>query len=372
MNKPTLGLAALLMLSGTTVAVAQDAQRQSLPGSAQGLERGAGPDTPSAEGPNAGSLRAEGPNPNARTDPPEAEPSKAERTDGARGKDRTGARDDGKASPKSSDDAKDSDRRSRVDRRDATGDRLKDDAGTNRDAQAKPDRERVKKGDDKDATGADRADKSKAAETGKGDRGRTAEGNREASDAARKADLSGEKRARVSSAFRESRDVKRKTDVNIDIAVGTRLPGDWEFVPVPSAVVAVVPEYRGYVFAYVGDEYVICDPVTYEVVAILPAADGPQYAGGGGGAAERCSETLALSEDERDVIVRSIQMTDEVDVSDITVGWSVPGDIELRTFPEPVISRTGRLASCRYFVAEDQIAIVDPAEETVVLLIDHD
>jgi len=122
----------------------------------------------------------------------------------------------------------------------------------------------------------------------------------------------------------------------------------------------------------VGDDYVICDPVTYEVVAVLPAADGPQYAGGGRGAAERCSETLVLSEDERDDIVRSVQMTDEADVSDITVGWSVPGEIELKAFPESVVSRTGKLASCRYFVAEDQIAIVDPAEETVVLLIDHE
>lgn len=382
MNKPILGLAALLMLGGTTIAVAQEGPRESLPGSAQELDRGAGPDIPSGAGPRAGGGRdgdrVEGPNPDARTSPPEAEPSQAERRDGGREKERTGARDDDKAGPKSSDDpkdaAKDADRKSRADRRNETGDRLKDKAEDKRDAQTKPDRQRAKEDDGKDAADADRVDKGKdkAAETGKADRGKTAEGDRPEPEAAKKADLSGEKRTRVSTAFRESRDVKRRTDVNIDISVGTRLPNDWEFVPVPSAVVAVVPEYRGYVFAYVGDDYVICDPVTYEVVAVLPAADGPQYAGGGGGAAERCSETLVLSEDERDDIVRSIQMTDEADVSDITVGWSVPGEIELKAFPESVVSRTGKLASCRYFVAEDQIAIVDPAEETVVLLIDHE
>ncbi|MCC7251784.1 DUF1236 domain-containing protein [Hyphomicrobium sp.] len=416
MNKPTLGLAALLMLGGTTIAVAQDGRRDTIPGPAQGLERGPDLDVADGDGPRAGGARgdaldsrgaeeapgmipdagrrAEGPNPDARKDPPEPEPSGAERTDDARGQDRARARDDSEAGQKTSDDAKDRGRKPRTETRDKTGDASSDEPKVKKDAQAKPDRERGDRGerakgdggkDAADAKKAEPADTGKAAETDKADKGKaaettdqadtgkaTAEGDRKALEEARKADLSGERRERVSTAFRERRDVKRRTDVDIDISVGARLPGDWEFVPVPTSVVEVVPEYRGYVFAYVDDEYVICDPVTYEVVAVLPAADGPRYAGGGGGAAERCSETLTLSEDERDDLVRSIQMNNEVDVSDITVGWSVPGEIELKTFPEPVISRTGKLASCRYFVADDQIAIVDPAEETVVLLIDHD
>ena len=48
-----------------------------------------------------------------------------------------------------------------------------------------------------------------------------------------------------------------------------------------------------------------------------------------------------------------------------------PRDIELRTFPEPIVSRTGKLASCRYFVVEGQIAIVDPEADKVVLLVEQ-
>lgn len=64
----------------------------------------------------------------------------------------------------------------------------------------------------------------------------------------------------MQSAFRDAGNVKHRTDVNIDISVGRRLPRDWDFVPVPSAVIAIVPEYRDYYFAYVDDEYVIVEP----------------------------------------------------------------------------------------------------------------
>ena len=60
----------------------------------------------------------------------------------------------------------------------------------------------------------------------------------------------------------------------------------------------------------------------------------------------------------------------EVDVTDLEVGWSVPGDIELERFPEPVLAEESELSPCRYFVADDQLAIVDPDEQKVVLLID--
>ena len=60
--------------------------------------------------------------------------------------------------------------------------------------------------------------------------------------------------------------------MNIDISVGRRLPRDWDFAPVPIVVVEIVPEYRDYVFVWVEDEYLICDPVTYEVVAVIPAS----------------------------------------------------------------------------------------------------
>ena len=47
------------------------------------------------------------------------------------------------------------------------------------------------------------------------------------------------------------------------------------------------------------------------------------------------------------------------------VGWSVPQDIELEKFPKAVLSEAGELAACRYFIADDQLAIVDPEDDKV-------
>jgi hypothetical protein len=184
---------------------------------------------------------------------------------------------------------------------------------------------------------------------------------------AKHADLSGDKRERVQKALRTDRDVKRRTDVGIDISVGRRLPRDWDFTPVPTVVIEVVPEYRGYVFAYVDDEYVICDPDTYEVVALIPYDEGAEYAGSG---PRECPAHLTLDRHERDLILRSARLGREVNVSDLEIGWSVPADITLETFPEPVLDAAGELSACRYFIADDQLAIVDPEREKVVLLID--
>ncbi len=60
----------------------------------------------------------------------------------------------------------------------------------------------------------------------------------------------------------------------------------------------------------------------------------------------------------------------EVDVSDLEVGWSVPQDIDLEKFPKAVLSEADELTACRYFIADDQLAIVDPEDDKVVLLID--
>jgi hypothetical protein len=39
----------------------------------------------------------------------------------------------------------------------------------------------------------------------------------------------------------------------------------------PAEVVTIVPEYRGFNYVVVGDQLLIIDPNTLEIVAILPA-----------------------------------------------------------------------------------------------------
>lgn len=191
-------------------------------------------------------------------------------------------------------------------------------------------------------------------------------------DEVKRVQISGEKRDRIQAGFKSHGDVKRVTDVNVNISVGSRASRDWAFVPVPMAVIEIVPEYRGYVFAYVGDDYVVCDPDTYEIVAVLPASgSGGGYASSSSSSAQ-CSPDLTLSDEDRRDIIQSIEMTNEVSVSGVSVGWAVPQDIEVRPLPPRVVDRLSRLEACRYFIVDDQIAIVDPDQDKVVLMIEHD
>ena len=60
-------------------------------------------------------------------------------------------------------------------------------------------------------------------------------------------------------------------DLGVSIAVGTRLPRRVEMRPLPPTVIEIVPQYRGYDYFLVGDQIVIVDPDTLEIVAVLPA-----------------------------------------------------------------------------------------------------
>jgi Protein of unknown function (DUF1236) len=58
---------------------------------------------------------------------------------------------------------------------------------------------------------------------------------------------------------------------NFDVTVGTRIPRNVHVVVLPEEIVRIVPEYRGYEYFLVGDEIVIVDPRTLEIVAIISA-----------------------------------------------------------------------------------------------------
>ena len=59
--------------------------------------------------------------------------------------------------------------------------------------------------------------------------------------------------------------------VNFSIRVGTRVPRDITFHPLPTEVVTIYPEWRGYEFILVGDQVVVIDPQSFEIVAVLDA-----------------------------------------------------------------------------------------------------
>lgn len=357
------GCAAAYVLAGTLCVSAQEAPEPK-------MKEGASEATPSPEGKGSTQKKAspsQGRSESAQGAPERSDQRKnerAERKGGGDGARKNQAKDDTSATTKGKSDA----------------------SADKSDKEPSKSTSKAAKGEEQDQGG-------KSAREGETDTGRAAESKQDGrtpdgagtkrdqatdrtGDAGKNVQLSAEKRDRVQSSLRSDLKLKRETKVDIDISIGSRAPRHWAFAPVPTAVIEIVPEYRGYVVAYVEDEYVICDPNTYEVVAVLPASgDSVATTGrstGEAGSDGQCSASLTLTESERAAILSGVEMSNEIDASGVTIGWSVPSDVDLKTLPRSVIDRSGKLSGCRYFVVDDQVAIVDPDQDKVVLLIESE
>ena len=84
------------------------------------------------------------------------------------------------------------------------------------------------------------------------------------------AKLSSEQRTKITTVIRD-RHVAPVTNVNFAISVGTRVPRDVTFHPLPAEIVTIYPDWRGYEFILVRDQIVVVDPRTFEIVAVLDA-----------------------------------------------------------------------------------------------------
>ena len=65
--------------------------------------------------------------------------------------------------------------------------------------------------------------------------------------------------------------IKPATNINFSISVGIRVPRTVAFHPLPTELVTIYPSWRGYEFFLVGDEIVVVNPRTLEIVAVLEA-----------------------------------------------------------------------------------------------------
>ena len=96
-----------------------------------------------------------------------------------------------------------------------------------------------------------------------GDRSQTTTGQAGAG-----AKLSTEQRTKITTVIRNEH-VAPATNVNFSISVGTRIPREVRYHPLPAEVVTIYPEWRGYNYVLVRDQIVVIDPETLEIVAIL-------------------------------------------------------------------------------------------------------
>jgi len=103
--------------------------------------------------------------------------------------------------------------------------------------------------------------------------GAKTEAKTEAKADAKSVELNSEQRTKVSQTIKQQTNLKRvsRTEVNFTINVGTVVPRTVGFVVLPAPIVAIVPQFRGYLYVVVDDQLLIIHPTTYEIVMILPA-----------------------------------------------------------------------------------------------------
>jgi hypothetical protein len=110
------------------------------------------------------------------------------------------------------------------------------------------------------ATGA----KSSQSTTTEKDRATTGQGA-----AAGSSNLSTEQRTKITTILRQNK--VEPAHLNVSVRVGTRVPESVRFYPLPAEVFVVYPEWRGYSYILVGDQILVINPRTHEIVAILEA-----------------------------------------------------------------------------------------------------
>jgi uncharacterized protein DUF1236 len=87
--------------------------------------------------------------------------------------------------------------------------------------------------------------------------------------AAGSAKLTTEQRTKITTIIRQHK--VEPAHLNVSVSVGTRIPASVHVYPLPVEVISIYPEWRGYDYILVGDEIVIINPRTHEIVAVVEA-----------------------------------------------------------------------------------------------------
>lgn len=186
--------------------------------------------------------------------------------------------------------------------------------------------------------------------------------------------INDQQRTRISQSISHL-NVQPLNSVNFSLSVGTVVPRDVRLQPLPSEVVEMVPQYRGYDFVLVKDEIVIVEPSSYKIVAVLP------YSGRSTAAAPARTEQrkTTFSDRDREVIrkhartrpvERERQTTGSSVRTEIRTGERVPEGVEIQSFPDEVYRDAPTLREYRYINRDSRTYIVEPQERRIIEEID--
>jgi hypothetical protein len=174
------------------------------------------------------------------------------------------------------------------------------------------------------------------------------------------------------------------TNVNFALSVGTVVPRDIRLQPLPTDVVEIVPQYRGYNFVVVRDEIVIVEPSSYKIVDVLPRS-GRSTAGAPASqptAAAPASRKTTFSDSDREVIRKHSRSRAEQPRTEqrttgssststrVRVGDRLPDSVEIRSFPDEVYRDSPTLREYRYIERDNRTYVIEPRERTIIEEID--
>jgi hypothetical protein len=80
--------------------------------------------------------------------------------------------------------------------------------------------------------------------------------------------LTTEQRTKISTTIK-AQHIAPVTNINFSISVGTRVPRTVAFHPLPTEIITVYPDWRGYEFFLASDQIIVVNPRTMEIVAVL-------------------------------------------------------------------------------------------------------
>jgi hypothetical protein len=166
--------------------------------------------------------------------------------------------------------------------------------------------------------------------------------------------------------------VQPLNNVNFSLTVGTAVPRDLRLQTLPSEVVEVVPQYRGYNFFVARDEIVIVDPSSYQIVTVLP-----RHGGSTAAAPAPSRSKVSFTDSDREIVRKHVraraterQTTGSTARVEIRRGERLPDTVEVEEFPETVYREAPSLRDYRYIHRENRTYIVDPGERRVIEEID--
>ncbi len=104
--------------------------------------------------------------------------------------------------------------------------------------------------------------------TGRADENRMTTGRGSAGSRAN-IDLTPEKRTRIHEAIMHERSAPRLRSVDFDVSVGARVPHAMRFLALPRTIVEIEPEWQGFDYFMIGDQIIVVNPRSMEIVAIV-------------------------------------------------------------------------------------------------------